>query len=288
MIITLYVWKCDLCFIIVIPCFIIFTIIVKLLISTPQDIETYNTRLFKEEKDGHVTYILRIASVAKTGEFKCRMLTKTWNKEICLVLQPCIALDLVCLLLVKSTSWSFTIDTKVPRSSKGPVGFVISSFSLSLSLPLSPSPEDIKILFGCETWLCLTKYIPVVEYSAKNSWCSIYVFAHYEIFCVILLFKAEPYPGTDGEEDKVVTVLGSHEFKGCTFRVERGDYSGLLKRVVENLEKAKVKWKNFFWNNSHLINSAMNVFLFMLWCLLFLLYLKCHVVWTDNWYNGTS
>ena len=54
----------------------------------PQDIETYNTRLFKEEKDGHVTYILRIASVAKTGEFKCRMLTKTWNKEICLVLQP--------------------------------------------------------------------------------------------------------------------------------------------------------------------------------------------------------
>lgn len=54
----------------------------------PQDIETYNTRLFKEEKDGHVKYILRIASVAKTGEFKYRMLTKTWNKEICLVLQP--------------------------------------------------------------------------------------------------------------------------------------------------------------------------------------------------------
>ena len=88
---------------------------------------------------------------------------------------------------------------------------------------------------------------------------------HHEIFCVILLLKAEPYPGADGEEDKVVTVLGSHEFKGCTFRVERGDYSGLLKRVVENLEKAKVKWKNFFWNHSHLIiNSAMNVFLFML------------------------
>ena len=47
-----------------IPCFIIFTIDIN-----PQDIETYNTRLFKEEKDGHVTYILRIASVAKTGEF---------------------------------------------------------------------------------------------------------------------------------------------------------------------------------------------------------------------------
>nr|XP_058946241.1 dipeptidyl peptidase 3-like isoform X1 [Pocillopora verrucosa] len=90
-----------------------------------KDIETYNTRLFKEEKDGHVTYILRIASVAKT---------------------------------------------------------------------------------------------------------------------------AEPYPGADGEEDKVVTVLGSHEFKGCTFRVERGDYSGLLKRVVKNLEKAK----EFSANNNEL------------------------------------
>ena len=88
---------------------------------------------------------------------------------------------------------------------------------------------------------------------------------HHEIFCVILLLKAEPYPGADGEEDKVVIVLGSHEFKGCTFRVERGDYSGLLKRVVKNLEKAKVKGKNFFCgNNSQLINSAMNVFLFML------------------------
>ena len=125
-----YVWKCDLYFIIVIPCFIIFAIDI-----IPQDIETYNTRLFKEEKDGHVTYILRIASVAKTGEFKCRMLTKTWNKEICLVLQPYIALDLVCLLLVKSTSWSFTIDAKVPRPSKGPVDFVISSLSPPLPLP---------------------------------------------------------------------------------------------------------------------------------------------------------
>ena len=46
-----------------------------------------------------------------------------------------IALDLVFLLLVKSTSWSFTIDAKVPRPSKGLVGFVISS--------LSP-PKDIK------------------------------------------------------------------------------------------------------------------------------------------------
>ena len=33
-----------------------------------QEIETYNTRLFKEEKNGQVTYILRLASVVATGK----------------------------------------------------------------------------------------------------------------------------------------------------------------------------------------------------------------------------
>ena len=33
-----------------------------------QEIETYNTRLFKEVNDEHVTYILHLASVATTGE----------------------------------------------------------------------------------------------------------------------------------------------------------------------------------------------------------------------------
>ncbi|XP_068682622.1 dipeptidyl peptidase 3-like isoform X1 [Montipora foliosa] len=50
---------------------------------------------------------------------------------------------------------------------------------------------------------------------------------------------AEPCLGANGEEDKVAAILGSHEFKSCTFRVERGDYSGILRNVVENLEKAK-------------------------------------------------
>lgn len=66
-----------------------------------------------------------------------------------------------------------------------------------------------------------------VQYSIPSTdWCT--------------LFLAEPCPGADGEEDKVVAILGSHEFKGCTFRVERGDYSGILKKVAENLDKAKV------------------------------------------------
>lgn len=51
--------------------------------------------------------------------------------------------------------------------------------------------------------------------------------------------SAEACVGENGEEDKMTAILGSHQFKGCTFRVERGDYSGILKNVVENLEKAK-------------------------------------------------
>ena len=54
-----------------------------------------------------------------------------------------------------------------------------------------------------------------------------------------MLFSAEPCPGASGEQDKIAVLLGSHEFKGCTFKVERGDYSGILTRVVENLEKTK-------------------------------------------------
>lgn len=49
---------------------------------------------------------------------------------------------------------------------------------------------------------------------------------------------AEACAGANGEKDKVASILGSHEFKGCTFKVERGDYAGILRKVVENLEKA--------------------------------------------------
>lgn len=53
-------------------------------------------------------------------------------------------------------------------------------------------------------------------------------------------YIADPCSGSNGEEDNVAAILGSHEFKGCTFRIERGDYSGILSKVVENLEKATV------------------------------------------------
>lgn len=54
-----------------------------------------------------------------------------------------------------------------------------------------------------------------------------------------MLFSAEPCPGASGEQDNIAALLGSYEFKGCTFKVERGDYSGILTKVVKNLEKAK-------------------------------------------------
>ena len=57
----------------------------------------------------------------------------------------------------------------------------------------------------------------------------------------------------------MTAILGSHEFKGCTFRVERGDYSGILKNVVENLEKAKVKNKRK--NKAALVTNMSSV-----WC----------------------
>ena len=40
--------------------------------------------------------------------------------------------------------------------------------------------------------------------------------------------------------DKVSGCLGSHQFQDTTITVTRGDYSPLMKRMADNLEKAKV------------------------------------------------
>jgi hypothetical protein len=54
----------------------------------------------------------------------------------------------------------------------------------------------------------------------------------------------------NGVEDKVSPFVASHEYNGCTIKITRGDYSGLLKRVVDNLEQAVVSGPIFvsFWN----------------------------------------
>lgn len=64
-----------------------------------------------------------------------------------------------------------------------------------------------------------------------------------------VLFSAEPCPGASGEKDNIAGLLGSHEFKGFTFKIERGDYSGILTKVVENLEKAKVCSKHDYFEH---------------------------------------
>ena len=44
-------------------------------------------------------------------------------------------------------------------------------------------------------------------------------------------------------EDQVSSLLGTYEHKSTSVKVTRGDYAPLMKRMVENLEKAKVnKW----------------------------------------------
>ena len=43
-----------------------------------------------------------------------------------------------------------------------------------------------------------------------------------------------------GPEDEVAAMLGTHTHKGVTINLTRGDYAPLMKRMEDNLKKAKV------------------------------------------------
>ena len=43
-----------------------------------------------------------------------------------------------------------------------------------------------------------------------------------------------------GDDDDVACLIGSHNFRGKTIDITRGDYSDLMKRLVDNLKLAKV------------------------------------------------
>jgi hypothetical protein len=47
----------------------------------------------------------------------------------------------------------------------------------------------------------------------------------------------------DGEGE---SRCGRYDFEDCVFMVSRGDYAYLMKKVSENLEKAKVSSKTIF------------------------------------------
>ena len=55
----------------------------------------------------------------------------------------------------------------------------------------------------------------------------------------------------DSEDDDVYSYLGKHLYKSSIIYIKRGDYAPLLKRVNENLLKAKVilffLMKNIYW-----------------------------------------
>ena len=44
-----------------------------------------------------------------------------------------------------------------------------------------------------------------------------------------------------GDDDDVACLIGSHNFRGKTVNITRGDYSDLMKRLVDNLQLAKVR-----------------------------------------------
>ena len=43
-----------------------------------------------------------------------------------------------------------------------------------------------------------------------------------------------------GDDDDIACLIGSHNFRGKTIDITRGDYSDLMKRLVDNLQLAKV------------------------------------------------
>ena len=43
-----------------------------------------------------------------------------------------------------------------------------------------------------------------------------------------------------GDDDDIACLIGSHNFRGKTINIARGDYSDLMKRLVDNLQSAKV------------------------------------------------
>ena len=43
-----------------------------------------------------------------------------------------------------------------------------------------------------------------------------------------------------GDDDDVACLIGSHNFRGKTVDITRGDYSDMMMRLVDNLQLAKV------------------------------------------------
>lgn len=66
------------------------------------------------------------------------------------------------------------------------------------------------------------------------------------VFVVVVLVPAD----SCGPEDDVAAMLGTHTHKGVTINLTRGDYAPLMKRMEDNLKKAKVM--NCVYNTIHI------------------------------------
>ena len=47
-------------------------------------------------------------------------------------------------------------------------------------------------------------------------------------------------PGPCDKKDTVTSFLGPHTYKKNSITVERGDFSGIMEKIVKNLEEAEV------------------------------------------------
>ena len=55
--------------------------------------------------------------------------------------------------------------------------------------------------------------------------------------CMYCVAVADPV----GDDDDLACLIGSHNFRAKAVNITRGDYSELMKRLVENLQLAKVR-----------------------------------------------
>ena len=78
---------------------------------------------------------------------------------------------------------------------------------------------------------------PCMSYVLPQPWRKVIVLSHYRhARWWVSSFLDDPCEPDDG----TACVLGEHQYKGHCIRVTRGDYSPLMKRMVDSLRKAKV------------------------------------------------
>lgn len=97
------------------------------------------------------------------------------------------------------------------------------------------------------------------------------VFSFFPLFTVLHFFIALPSADCCDAEKDGETFCGRFEFEDAVFSVKRGDYSFLMEKVCQNLEKAKV-WQRSTWKITEsliLLNVKWTAWTFEAWVMFF-------------------